>query len=113
MLTKKQKINKVKKQFLQKIRGYQMPVFIFGEQRSGTNMLINTLNHSIDTDCYFETDDKAFDNYQLRDCKTIQKIINDSYAKCVIFKAISDSQKAKFLLDKFLNISFLCASEDG
>lgn len=104
MLTRQLKLKKAMKQIFQRITGSpekKCPIFIFGEQRSGTNMLINTLNKSIDTDCYFETDDEAFDNYQLKNIDIIEALIKKSYAPCVIFKAISDSQNASFLLNHF------------
>jgi len=105
MLTKRLKLKKILKIFFQRISGsphIKYPVFIFGEQRSGTNMLINTLNKSMDTNCYFETDDEAFDNYQLKNTDVIETLVNKSYASCVIFKSISDSQNASLLLDRFL-----------
>lgn len=106
MLTKRLMLRKAIKRIIQRITcssKKKHPIFIFGEQRSGTNMLINTLNKSIDTDCYFETDDEAFDKYQLRGVEVIETLIKKSYASCVVFKGISDSQNASLLLNKFLD----------
>lgn len=104
MLTKKQKISQFKKKIVQKIKGKPdkvTPVFIFGEQRSGTNMLINTLNRSIETECFFETDDKAFNAYRLKNQAKLKNLFENASARCVILKSISDSQHANYLLRNF------------
>lgn len=102
MLTKSQKIrkwSKKSKMFVAGKKGNAFPIFIFAEQRSGTNMLVELLNHSLEIECYNENDAEAFDNYVLRENSTIIKLLQKSYAKAVLFKAICDSQRAKELLN--------------
>ena len=79
--------------------GQAVPAFIFGEMRSGTNMLIRTLAKSRDTECFFENDKEAFNAYRLRDKKQVSKLVLDSRAKVVVFKPIADSQNARALLE--------------
>lgn len=104
MLTKKERLFKLKKKLFQRLKPYKgvsIPVFICGEQRSGTNFLINVLNRCNDTECYLENDNEAFYNYLLRDLDCISELINSSKAKVVIFKSISDSQNVSNFLDRF------------
>jgi hypothetical protein len=104
MLTKSQKMNKIYKKMILKFRvgtGLKCPVFIFGAQRSGTNMLIDVLKKSYLTVCYDENDDEAFDNYVLRDMDVVENIINSSNADLVVFKPICDSQNASKILDAY------------
>ena len=104
MLTKKKRINKKIKSIRLRIysrKSRAFPVFIFGEQRSGTNMLMDVLNRSKETECYGDADEEAFDDYILKDKLIISGLINKSYAKAVVFKPICDSQNAKKLLSTF------------
>ena len=41
-------------------------LFVGGVQRSGTNMLMDVLERSYETDVYHERDPRAFDGYQMR-----------------------------------------------
>ena len=105
MLTKKGKISKMSRRMYLRIfgeRGKAYPVFIFGEQRSGTNILIDTLRNSKETECFNENDEEAFDNCAIRDTETITEIIRKSYAKTVVFKPICNSQNARRLLGLYL-----------
>ncbi|WP_083843556.1 sulfotransferase family protein [Desulfobacter postgatei] len=88
-------------QWLKSNTDQSVPVFICGEQRSGTNLLINTLNRSFHTECFLEEDEEAFSNYVLKEKEFIAKLIARSNAKVVAFKAISDSQNLISLLDYF------------
>jgi len=104
MLTKKQQIDKTLKRIRLRISGQKgkaFPVFVFGEQRSGTNMMVSILNRSKETECYNENDEEAFKDYVLKDPAILSKLINQSYAKAVIFKSISDSQNANKLLSMY------------
>lgn len=73
-------------------------VFVCGNQRSGTNMMMDVLERSYETDVYHETDERAFSNYEMRDKKTIQQLITRSVAPCVVVKALCESQYASCLL---------------
>ncbi|MBE0435306.1 MAG: sulfotransferase domain-containing protein, partial [Methylomicrobium sp.] len=79
----------------------QERIFIAGMQRSGTNMLMDILEKSWETDVYHERDARAFDNYQMRDRHTIQKLINQSRAPKFIIKALCELQDLKDLMEYF------------
>jgi hypothetical protein len=76
-------------------------LFVLGAQRSGTNMLLDVLRHCGETEIYNETDPDAFANYQLRSLATVANLVQTSHADVVAFKAICDSQRARWLLDVF------------
>lgn len=70
-----------------------MPVFIVGSQRSGTNMLLATLDRSFETWIYNEARrSAAFANWRIHPIEVLDSLIRRSYAKCVIFKPLCDSQ---------------------
>ncbi len=103
MLTRKEWIRKNFKRvcrLLDGTPGKGGPVFIFGEQRSGTNMLVNTLDRSRHTECFHETDQEAFDNCVLKARADIGKLVKRSRARKVIFKSIDDCQNAARILDE-------------
>lgn len=102
MLTRRQKIAKLSRRFALQFRSFEgpaHPLFIFGCQRSGTNMTMQVLGNCPETECFWENDDEAFDNFRLRDRKTIAALIASSRAKAVVFKPITESQHAATLLD--------------
>ena len=73
---------------------HPMPVFVLGEMRSGTNMLIECFERCFYTDVYNETNELAFRDYVLRDFDTISRLLAQSRATHVIFKALADSLRA-------------------
>lgn len=104
MLTKRQWLKKTAKRLRNRLagqRGQAGPVFIFGSQRSGTNMLIGVIERCTYTECYRENDDEAFDDYRLKDIQTVRHLVDRSYARSVVFKPICDSQNARSLLNDF------------
>ncbi len=103
MLTRKERLEKLWKRvrLLRRPSGRASPVFICGMQRSGTNMLIRAFNRHSETECYYENDPEAFDNYVLRDEQTVQRLIRRSRAAVVFFKPIADSQHARRMLQTF------------
>ncbi len=88
-------------------RGEGFPVFICGMQRSGTNMLIRAFNRHSETECYYENDPEAFDNYVLRDEETIRRLIRRSRAAAVFFKPIADSQHARRMLHAYEGLQII------
>lgn len=101
MVTKKQRLHKLRKRAMLKVvgnNGTARPVFVVGTQRSGTNMFARVLDRSLQTECYHENDEEAFDNYVLRDHHTIARLVQRSSAEVVVFKPICDSQHTKQLL---------------
>ncbi len=61
-------------------------------------MLIRAFNRHSETECYYENDPEAFDNYVLRDEETIKRLIRRSRGTAVFFKPITDSQHARRML---------------
>ena len=74
------------------------PVYIIGVQRSGTTMLGECLDESPEIIHYPEHDKNAFNNFILKDNKTILSLINKCRHKYVIFKPLTDSHRAENLL---------------
>lgn len=102
MLTKRDRIRKGARRarlWLTGRRGEARLAFVFGEMRSGTNMVIRTLANCGDTECYFEHDEEAFDDFVLRGKQVILDLVARSRARVVIFKPIADSAQAKEMLD--------------
>ena len=73
-------------------------VFVLGVQRSGTTMLIDCLDKSLETEVLGEVS-QAMDNFRLRDIDTITSIVRGSRSKAVVFKPLTDSHRARELLD--------------
>ena len=72
-------------------------VFIVGNQRSGTSMLINRLGKHIDVDVYDETSN-AMKALRIKSLNYIKNILEKTKAKIVIFKPLEDSHRVlKFL----------------
>lgn len=76
-------------------------IFIAGMQRSGTNMVMDILERSLETDIYHERDQRAFDAYQMRERAVIHGLIDLSKAEYFIIKALCESQYLLSLLDEF------------
>ncbi|MEM9627256.1 MAG: sulfotransferase [Pseudomonadota bacterium] len=76
-------------------------VFVAGQQRSGTNMLMDVLDRHHRTDVYHETDPRAFERYQMRDIDTIRTLVDRSRASHVVIKALCELQRLRDLLDAF------------
>ncbi|MFN2289300.1 MAG: sulfotransferase [Chromatocurvus sp.] len=77
--------------------------FVTGVQRSGTNMLMNILDRSLETDVYMEKDPRAFDRYAMRDVDTISALIKQSRAKHVVIKALLEADSIAHLMQLFHN----------
>jgi hypothetical protein len=107
MLTRRQRLAKSWKRLRGRIRvsksGQPSVGFIFGVQRSGTNMFIESFGACPNVEAFYENDEEAFDNYRLRDIPTIKKLVNRSFANVVVFKPIADSQHALEILDSVEN----------
>lgn len=77
-------------------------VFIAGMQRSGTNMVMDVLERSFDTDVYHETDPRAFQNFEMREEAVIRKLAVVSPAPFFIIKALCELDKIPALMDSFI-----------
>lgn len=76
-------------------------VFVAGAQRSGTNMLMDCLDWSGETDAYHESDPRAFRNYQLLPRDVIHSLVESSSFPCVPIKALCEAEQILELLDEF------------
>ena len=65
-------------------------LFVFGHQRSGTNLLMDTLAASITCDVVNEGDPAGFDNFRLRPAADVKRLIKASAPGCLM-KPITDS----------------------
>lgn len=76
-------------------------VFLFGAQRSGTNMIAHGLDEAPEFRVYNEGHRDAFDDFRLRSLSTIEALIDRSRAEYVLFKPLCDSHRAEEILDRF------------
>jgi len=76
-------------------------VFVAGQQRSGTNMVMEVLDRHWQTEVFHETDARAFDRYQMRDVETIRSLIERSRASHVVIKALCELQRLRAIMDSF------------
>jgi len=65
-------------------------LFVFGHQRSGTNVLVETLAAGLDCDMLNEDHPGAFDNFRLRQDGALQALVAASPRGCLL-KPITDS----------------------
>lgn len=79
----------------------RLHVLVAGVQRSGTNMLMDVLERSWDTDLYHETDVRAFDTYEMRPRPVIHALMERSSAPIFVIKALCELDQLKSLLDEF------------
>ncbi|MBU0719288.1 MAG: sulfotransferase, partial [Planctomycetes bacterium] len=77
--------------------------FVFGCQRSGTNMTLRVLARSMDVDYVEESDARAFVKCRIVDTATCCALVDRSTARCVIFKPICDSHRALELYGQYAN----------
>ncbi len=76
-------------------------VFVAGMQRSGTNMVMDVLERSLDTDVYHETDPRAFDKYEMRDHSVIRALADNSRAPFFVIKALCELDLLPNLMREF------------
>lgn len=76
-------------------------VFVAGMQRSGTNMTMDVLERSYETDVYHERDSRAFNRYQMRERPVIHRLAERSPAPVFIIKALCELQELASLMDEF------------
>ena len=81
--------------------GDRTAVFLFGAQRSGTNMIVHGLDEAPEFRVYNEGHRHAFDHFRLRPLPTIEALIDRSPAQYVLFKPLCDSHRAVEILDRF------------
>lgn len=76
-------------------------VFVAGMQRSGTNMVMEVLDRSFETDVYHESDGRAFDNYEMRSIDVVQRLADESGAKFFVIKSLCELDKVREFLSIF------------
>lgn len=77
-----------------------VPVFVIGNQRSGTTMLLSKLNRHFWVDVFHERSN-AMNEWELKPFPEIEAIIRQSKAKVCIFKPLEESHRANELLENF------------
>jgi hypothetical protein len=103
VLTRRERLRKLFKGVRQRFQGYggpKVPVFLFGEMRSGTNMLLDCFDASPATEIFNETDDRAFEDYELRQPVEIGRLIDSSQASHVVFKPTADGNTADAIMNR-------------
>lgn len=76
-------------------------VFVAGMQRSGTNLLMDVLDASADTQVFHETDPRAFERYEMRDLAVIRQLAQKCPAPVFVIKALCELDRIKSLMDAF------------
>jgi hypothetical protein len=76
-------------------------VFVAGMQRSGTNLLMDVLDASADTQVFHETDARAFERYQMRDPAVIRQLAQQCPAPLFVIKALCELDRIKPLMATF------------
>ncbi len=103
MLTKQEKAQKLARRVQLAVsgkrRGRARAAFVFGAQRSGTDMVASVLNESPEVECYYESDLEAFQDFVLIGNERVSTLVARSRARVVLFKSILNSQNATTLLD--------------
>ena len=79
-------------------RPERRPVFLAGVHRSGTNMMIETLEWHPQTQVFREGDPRAFDFFLMRSRPVIERLIDRSPADRVVFKALHETEQLRELL---------------
>ena len=80
--------------------GNARPLFIVGCQRSGTNMLQQTLDRSPSIWVYNEDNRRAFDNYRIKGLADRRRLIEKAHCAWVVFKPLCDCQNIDRLMDE-------------
>jgi hypothetical protein len=79
----------------------RMTAFVAGVQRSGTNMLIQILGASYETDVFNEDDKRAFDKYLMREPSVIHSLVTASRSPVIVVKALNEAHDLTGLLKEF------------
>jgi hypothetical protein len=76
-------------------------VFVAGMQRSGTNLLMDVLDASAATQVFHETDQRAFERYEMRDLAVIRQLAKQCPAPVFVVKALCELDRIKALMGMF------------
>lgn len=86
-------------QRLRPCRSGKQTLLVAGNQRSGTNMLMNVLERSAVTDVFHEHDDRAYDNYLMREMEVISRLHANSPAPHVVLKTLCELDAVPQLME--------------
>lgn len=75
-------------------------LFVFGHQRSGTNLLMDTVAASVACDAVNEGDPAGFENFRLRPTAEVARLIEASAPGCLM-KPITDSLRFREIMQAF------------
>ena len=81
----------------------KMVVFVVGSQRSGTNMVLQTLRRDPASWSYNEDDPAVFRDFRLRSRDVVRQAIRSSPARTILLKPLCDSQWLDRLLEDYEN----------
>lgn len=112
---RKKKINYQIKRFYRffKAKKDSTPVFVFGKQRSGTNMVIDIMRLHPDTEIFAEhTNNEAFLKYRIRNLNVIKGLIHNSKENFICFSPIMDSHRLENFMIEFPNGKFIWVYRD-
>jgi hypothetical protein len=87
-------------------------VFVAGMQRSGTNLLMDVLDASADTQVFHETDPRAFERYEMRDLAVIRALAQHCPAPVFVIKALCELDRIKPLMEAFVPAQTLWVVRD-
>lgn len=76
-------------------------VFLAGVHRSGTNMMMETLEWHPDTDVFRESDPRAFKHFMMRPDAIIAGLIRSSPASRVVIKALHETERLSQLMEHY------------
>lgn len=82
-------------------RPLALHVFVAGMQRSGTNLLMDVFDASVDTCVFHETDPSAFELYQMRDEAVIRALALQCTAPVFVIKALCELDRFPELMYTF------------
>ena len=77
----------------------RLQILVAGQQRSGTNMLMEVLDWSQHTDVIHETDPRGFVRYEMRPIAEIQALAQCSNAPCFVIKSLCELDQLGSLMD--------------
>ncbi|RJG49456.1 sulfotransferase family protein [Motilimonas pumila] len=104
----------VGKKAYQKLHACQseQTILIAGCQRSGTNMLMEMLDLSLQTDVFHERDERAFANYQMRDISVIQALKENSQAPTFVIKTLCELETIPHLQEQLAPVKVIWIYRD-
>jgi Sulfotransferase domain len=79
----------------------RLTVFVAGVHRSGTNMMMDILERSWQTEVFHESDPRAFEQYMLRDEALIHELVRRSPAPVTVVKALHEAHDLRRLMEAF------------